>query len=42
MGFKRMHKDGLPHAGIVIAPVGEEWNQEIVRVCLKLASEVQG
>ncbi|HEX8203736.1 MAG TPA: DUF5615 family PIN-like protein, partial [Isosphaeraceae bacterium] len=30
-GFKRMHDDGLPHAGIVLAPEGEEWHDEIVR-----------
>lgn len=37
--FLRLHKQGHPHAGILISPLGKEWHQEILRICLLVASE---
>jgi hypothetical protein len=35
--FLALDAQGRPHAGIVHAPTGRKWRQELLRVCLRLA-----
>lgn len=37
-GFLTKHKQGWPHAGIVVARPGKVWHQEILRVCLAIST----